>query len=295
MAEHPTRSGIQPDRFVSVRNGFDLSCLLAEGAATITTMKRFFFTLVCLIIGTLLEAQDNPVSEFEKKVEQQIEKRIVKEAKVKAEAAPLPTGLIIICEFIEVEAMEFSDWLLENPITTDATLLRMQAQEWVKSGSGKIAETMVVHARSGQRAKTEAIHEWLYATEYDPPEISAQGGDAPNGENVTPANPTAFETRNVGYTLEVDPVLNADGTLVDLNLAPEVVIAGENSKHGAKLGDLESSFEMPRFMTTKMTTQVQVRVGDYSFLGTSRLGKTKMPEAEDPIVLAFVRVDVSGE
>ena len=88
-------------------------------------MKRIFFTLVCLIIGTLLEAQDNPVAEFEKKVEQQIEKRIVKEAKAKTEAAPLPTGLIIICEFIEVEAMGFSDWLLENPIATDATPLRM--------------------------------------------------------------------------------------------------------------------------------------------------------------------------
>ena len=100
-----------------------------------------------------------------------------------------------------------------------------------------------------------------------------------NGENVTPANPTAFETRNVGYTLEVDPVLGADGNVVDLNLAPEVVMADENSKHGAKLGELESSFEMPRFMATKLTTQVQVRVGDYSFLGTSRLGKTKMPDA----------------
>lgn len=34
----------------------------------------------------------------------------------------------------------------------------------MKSGSGKIAETMVLHTRSGQRAKTEAIYEWLYAT-----------------------------------------------------------------------------------------------------------------------------------
>ena len=116
-------------------------------------MKRIFLPLLILFVGSSLDAQNNPVEEFEKKVEQQIEKRIVKEAKAKAEAAPLPTGLIIICEFIEVEAMEFSNWLLENPITTDATPLRMQAQEWVKSGSGKIAETMVVHARSDSGRK----------------------------------------------------------------------------------------------------------------------------------------------
>jgi hypothetical protein len=46
-------------------------------------MKRIFLTLLIFTVGTLLEAQDNPVAEFEKKVEQQIEMWIVKEAKAK--------------------------------------------------------------------------------------------------------------------------------------------------------------------------------------------------------------------
>jgi len=116
---------MRSNRIVSLRNGFDLHYPLTAAVLTIGFMKRIFLTLLIFTVGTLLEAQDNPVAEFEKKVEQQIEKRIVKEAKAKTEAAPLPTGLIIICEFIEVEAMGFSDWLLENPIATDATPLRM--------------------------------------------------------------------------------------------------------------------------------------------------------------------------
>lgn len=250
--------------------------------------------LVCLTVTQVALPQEDPIKDFETRVEEQIEKRIVKEAKEAAVNRPLPSGLMIIAEFIEVDHMEFSDWLLENPITTDATPLRKEVQNWVKAGRGKIVATAAIHARSGQRAKTEAIEEWIYATEYDPPEISAEGGDALAGANVIPATPTAFETRNVGVTLEVDPVIGAEQQIIDLNLAPEIVMADENSVHGATLGGIESAMEMPRFMASKITTQVSVRPGDYSFLGTSRLGKTQLPDSEDPILLFFVRCDLSG-
>ncbi len=234
------------------------------------------------------------VKGFEEKVKKQIEQRIVKEAKEKAENQALPSGVHVIVEFIEVEAMDFSDWLLENPLTSDATDLRKEVQVWVKAGNGKIIETMVVAARSGQRAKTEAIKEWIYPTEYDPPVPATieAAGDKDYAEMI-PANPTAFETRNVGFTLEVDPVIGNDGT-IDLNLAPEVVIADEPSLHTTKLGDTESTVEMPRFMASKVTTQVSIRNGDYAFLGTSRLGITKLGDAKDPILLMFVRCDATG-
>lgn len=239
------------------------------------------------------------VEEFEKKVKQQIEKRIVKEAKEAAAGVPLPPGLVIIVEFIEVEQADFCDWLLENPVTTDATPLRMEVQEWVRAGKAKIFDTAVVHARSGQRAKVEAIRESVYPTEYDPPGAAAMGIEGKNekGEVVEliPPNAAAFETRNVGTTLEVDPVLGADGETVDLNLAPEIVQADENSEHITVLGDTEMVVTMPRFLTSKVTTQVAVRAGDYAFLGSSRLGKPGLRDAEDPILLFFVRCDVSGE
>ena len=44
-----------------------------------------------------------------------------------------------------------------------------------------------------------------------------------NIQPVTPTTPTAFETRNTGVTLEVEPVVGPDGITIDLNLVPQVV------------------------------------------------------------------------
>lgn len=74
---------MQRNRVVSLRNGFDLHYPLTAAVFNIGFMKRIFLTLLIFTVGTLLEAQDNPVAEFEKKVEQQIEKRIVREEKAK--------------------------------------------------------------------------------------------------------------------------------------------------------------------------------------------------------------------
>jgi hypothetical protein len=217
---------------------------------------------------------------------------MIEEVRKKEGDQPLTPGIMIICEFIEVEMKDFSDWVLENPILTDATPLRKATQGWVDAKRAKIIETMAVSARSGQRAKVEAIEEYIYATEYDPPQGAAVETDDENVA-VVPPNGAAFETRNVGTTLEVDPVLGQDGT-VDLNLAPEIVMAAEEAEIVTKIGDNEMSVTTPRFHATKVTTQITLQPGDYGFLGTSRLGITRLPDADDPIILMFVRCDVSG-
>lgn len=237
-------------------------------------------------------AQNKGIKEFEKEVEEKMEKRLVEEVRKKADdRAPTP-GIMILCEFIEVEMKDFSDWVLENPILTDATPLRKATQGWVDAGKAKIVETLVVSARSGQRAKVEAVEEYIYPTEFDAPKGVAVETDDENVA-VIPPNGSAFETRNVGATLEVDPVLGEDGT-VDLNLAPEIVMAGEEVEIVSRVGDNEMAVNVPRFHATKVTTQISLYSGDYGFLGTSRLGITRLPDADDPIILMFVRCDVSG-
>ncbi|MEM9284110.1 MAG: Amuc_1098 family type IV pilus outer membrane protein [Verrucomicrobiota bacterium] len=149
-----------------------------------------------------------------------------------------------------------------------------------------------VMARSGQRAKIEVIREFIYPTEYDPPEIPNQVGSqgtltgagfatSSNGFPVTPATPTAFETRNTGVTLEVDPVLGADEFTIDLNLAPEVVEFDGFINYGSPilsnsinaLGQVvptvvtENRIEMPVFNTRKVTTQVTIWDGQTIALG----------------------------
>jgi len=148
-----------------------------------------------------------------------------------------------------------------------------------------------VMARSGQRAKIEVIREFIYPTEYDPPEIpnSFGGNDEGGGSSggafpVTPATPTAFETRNTGVTLEVDPVLGADEFTIDLNLAPEVVEFDGFINYGSPINTVattiatslsrpepvvitENRIEMPIFNTRKVTTQVTIWDGQTVALG----------------------------
>lgn len=86
-----------------------------------------------------------------------------------------------------------------------------------------------VTTKGGQRATIEVVREFIYPTEFDPPQIptnvGATTGTAGGGGGaipVTPTTPTAFEMRPVGVRMEVDPTVGADGYTIDLNLAPEV-------------------------------------------------------------------------
>ncbi|MCB1233767.1 MAG: type II and III secretion system protein [Verrucomicrobiae bacterium] len=148
-----------------------------------------------------------------------------------------------------------------------------------------------VMCRSGNRAKMEVIREFIYPTEYDPPEIPNQvgtssfggiGGGGVSSFPVTPATPAAFETRNTGVTLEVDPVIGADEFTIDLNLAPEVVEFEGFINYGSPINSAaldpvtgagtsvqltENRIEMPVFSTRKVTTQVTIWDGQTVALG----------------------------
>ena len=231
---------------------------------------------------------------FEEKAKKQMAARMVKEveAEVAARGMNLPTQVHVIVEMIEVEHDDFSEWIQENPLTSDATEFRAKVQGWVKAKRGKVRETMVTLARSGQRAKTESITELIYPTEYDPAQVS--GNVTVNGEATVPVtapNPTAFETRNTGWTLEVDPVIGNDGT-IDLNLAPEMVFHVEDRITETTVGDVNQNVPQPTFHACKVTTQVALVKGGYAFLGTSRLPDSEKGELfEDSLILMFVRAD----
>jgi general secretion pathway protein D len=87
-----------------------------------------------------------------------------------------------------------------------------------------------VTTKSGQRAVIEIVREFRYPTQFQPPQIpqtvggnSSFSGGGATSVPVTPTTPTAFETRNTGVTLEVEPVVGPDGVTIDLNLVPQVV------------------------------------------------------------------------
>ncbi|QTN31814.1 type II and III secretion system protein [Akkermansiaceae bacterium] len=88
-----------------------------------------------------------------------------------------------------------------------------------------------ITARSGQKATIEVIREFIYPTEYEPPELPQQnnngggflGGGGGGVGIATPATPTAFETKNTGVTLEIEPTIGENDFVIDLRFLPEIV------------------------------------------------------------------------
>jgi general secretion pathway protein D len=90
--------------------------------------------------------------------------------------------------------------------------------------------------RSGQTGRIEILREFMFATEYEPPQLPQNVGgstliDGVSGQvanlvpptPVTPAHPTAFDMKNIGVTMEVNPVVSADKKYVDLSLKYDAV------------------------------------------------------------------------
>lgn len=84
-----------------------------------------------------------------------------------------------------------------------------------------------VTTKSGTRATMEVTREFIYPTEFDPPQLPQGGGGGLLGgaptQIATPTTPTAFEMRQTGVRLEAEPTVGADGNTIELTLAPEVV------------------------------------------------------------------------
>jgi general secretion pathway protein D len=150
-----------------------------------------------------------------------------------------------------------------------------------------------VTTKSGQRATVEVVREFIYPTEFDPPEIPQQFGavgqttlggglGAQSGSfPVTPTTPTTFEMRPVGVRMEVDPVLGADGYTIDLNLAPEVTEFEGFINYGSPIQTTSTNalgqpitnvltpntINQPVFSSRKVTTAVTIWDGQTVAMG----------------------------
>jgi general secretion pathway protein D len=140
-----------------------------------------------------------------------------------------------------------------------------------------------VTTKSGNKAVVNVIREFRYPTEFNPPQIpqtvNNNTGVATGFQTspiITPTTPSAFDTRNLGVTLEVTPTVGADGYTIDLDLAPEVVDFDGFINYGTPIRGLASSsafgqlapptsviispnvINQPIFSTRKVTTNVTI-------------------------------------
>ena len=150
-----------------------------------------------------------------------------------------------------------------------------------------------VTAKSGMKATIEIIREFIYPTEYEPPEIPDSfggsstltsglgglggllGGSSSGSFPVTPATPTAFETRNTGVTLEIEPTIGENDFVIELRFVPEIVefegfinygspiqTSGSNLVGEPTISVItENRIEMPVFSVRRVNTTLTIYDG----------------------------------
>ena len=172
--------------------------------------------------------------------------------------------------------------------------------ERVAKGEAKQESVVVIRGRSGQKMTAESISETIYPSEYMPGAIAKgpgeqaarvpKPGEAPLPALEAPVLPVAFETRNCGLTIEVEPTLSQDQKVVDFRVVPEHVTFVGREKWGQGI----SETEMPLFDSQQISTGVSTSPGSPCLLGT--ITKPQIPRPEENsarrIWFAFMTVDI---
>ena len=140
--------------------------------------------------------------------------------------------------------------ILSVSAITNGMVINMMMRGLDQSKAADIMVKPSTITRSGERSKIEIIREFIYPTEYEPPELpqsvgttssSSEDGGAVEIFPVTPATPTGFETRDTGITLEVEPVVGPNKKYIELSLRPELVEFEGFVNYGSPIATLTAS------------------------------------------------------
>lgn len=183
-----------------------------------------------------------------------------------------------------------------------------------KTGIDMISRPSVI-AKSGQKASVEVVREFIYPTEFDPPQIPTNIGSSTTTLSiggvvissvtnrpaipVTPTTPTAFEMRRIGMVLEVEPQISEDGKTVDLAITPDYTEFLGFVNYGSPINQVSQNskdeltpniINQPIFVSKKIVTGVKVYDGQTVVLGGLMSDQAVMIDDRIPIVgdLPFV-------
>lgn len=155
-----------------------------------------------------------------------------------------------------------------------------------------------VMTRSGQSSSISIIREFIYATEYEPPELPNSIGNTGGGVSpVTPATPTAFDKKDVGITLEVLPVVDDKKQYINVTLNPVFSDFDGFVNYGSPInttvqGTLgpetvavtDNAILMPIFSKQAITTSVDVADGATVVVGGLLQESIQNVEDQTPIL-----------
>lgn len=212
------------------------------------------------------------------------------------------------------------------PLATAAKLQREQLPDSelykqlvaaVEKEAARQETFVVLRSKSGQRATADSVSEEIYPAEANPPQLPNSVGvaisppaekdtppPAPDASKLrnaadlsafkgvqTPATPSAFQTRNCGVGLEIEPTLSDDLRTVDLRLAPDRTIHTGRESWGQGL----SQIEQPVFESQRINTNFSARINQPFLAGTTNRPPVSKadPDSANRVWFAFVTVTLA--
>lgn len=189
-----------------------------------------------------------------------------------------------------------------------------------KKGTDIMQHPSVI-VRPGEKATFFSGKELIYPTEYDPPEVPNSTGnnnnnngddwgnyDDDNGDRlqvmpITPAHPSAFETRQLGTVFNVEVTgISDDKSIVEMTVVPEIVdfdgfinygtalfipVASreKNPKEDIVMVKASDNFILqPVFSTRRLTAPVRIATGSTLVIGALKKSTSITYEDKIPIL-----------
>lgn len=187
-----------------------------------------------------------------------------------------------------------------------------------KKGTDIMQHPSVI-VRPGEKATFFSGRELIYPTEYDPPEVpNSTGNNNNNGDDwgdydeggdrlpvmpITPAHPSAFESRQLGTLFNVEVTgISDDKSIVEMTVVPEIVdfdgfinygtslfipVASQerNAKEDIVMVKASDNFILqPVFSTRRLTAPVRIATGNTLVIGALKKSTSITYEDKIPIL-----------
>ena len=166
------------------------------------------------------------------------------------------------------------------------------AQRMIAGGEATLVANLILKGEAGKLLLQSSVEEVRYPTEFDPPHLPQNVPkekilEVLKNWPVVGITPTAFETRHVGTTLELNATVSDDGEWISAEVTPQHVRLLRMDKFDA--GTMPSgehlTVEQPQFLSLKNSLKMHLRLGQRTLVGVH-----KLPGEENKMELFLLRI-----
>ncbi len=166
------------------------------------------------------------------------------------------------------------------------------AQQMIARGDATLVANLILKGEAGKLLLSSSVEEVRYPTEFDPPHLPQ---NVPKEKLVevlknwplVGITPTAFETRHVGATLELNATVSDDGAWISAEVTPQHVrlLRMDRFDAGTMPSGEHLTVEQPQFLSLKNSLKMHLRLGQRTLVGVH-----KLPGEESKMELFLLRI-----